>query len=289
MSERTHWATAAADSRLLLVPGLWLLAGLLSGCSAEAPLASDVVGSLGGEPLLYGAFEATVEDDPDFIGLVLESGVLSRLFDQFLDEQLLRRLASESGLGEFGDPRQLVEALLAQTPGALPDDAAVAAYYAARVKDFQRPPRVRLSQILVSERDLAQQAAQALAAGEDFVAVAARLSEAPNAQQGGDQGWLAAEDLPPAFVETIFRLEPGGVTGIVEAEYGFHIFRIVDRQPARTVRLEEAAGRIREQLMRVDVDQRVRMLVSQARERYNVEIYAQNIPFEYVGEYATPN
>jgi len=288
MSEKTHWVAAVADSRLLLAFGVWLLLALLSSCTAETPLAGDVVGSMGGEPLLYQAFEATLEDDPDFIGLVLESGVLSRLFDQFLDQQLLRRMATENGLGKFDNPRQLIETLLAQTPETLPDDGTVTAYYAAHVEDFQRPQRVRLSQILVGERDLAQQAAQALAEGEDFVAVAARLSEAPNAQQGGDQGWLAAEDLPPAFVETIFRLDPGGVTGIVEAEYGFHIFRVVDRQPARTVRLEEAAGRIREQLMRVDIDHRVRMLVSEARERYNVEIYAQNIPFEYVGEYATP-
>ncbi len=289
MSEKAQRPIAVSDIALALLASGWLLTtGLgLSGCASESPLAGDVVGTVAGEALLYGTFEATLQDDPEFTGPALDSVVLSSLFDQFLDQSLLLQLAAERGLAELGDPRQQIEELLAQTPGLVPDDATVAAAYEAHPEDFQRPERVRLSQILVADRELAQTAVQALAEGEDFVSVAARLSEAPNAHQGGDQGWLAAEDLPPAFVETIFRLQPGETSGIVEAEYGLHIFLVVDREPAHTVPLEEAAERIRAQLMRFDVDHRMEALVSEGRQRYNVEIYAQTIPFEYVGEYAT--
>lgn len=280
----------AAGSRSLVTVGLALLVGgWLAGCSAESPLAGDVVGTLGDEPLYYRSFEVTLQDDPEFSSPALDSAVLSQLFDQFLDEQLLRRLAADRGLDDRGDIRQLIEALLALTPAVPPDDSTVAAYYEAHLEEFQRAERVRLSQILVDDRAVAQEALRALAGGEEFLSVSARLSEAPNAHQGSDQGWLAAEDLPPAFVEAIFRLEPGETSGIVEAEYGFHIFLVADHQPARTITVEEAAARIREQLMRFDVDRRVEALVSEARQRYNVEIYAQNIPFEYEGDYATIN
>src|SRR6202035_1478185 len=92
---------------------------LLAGaCRREPPPAPDVVAKIGGQEVRYARFEsymAGAVGDPD---TVLASDVLTALFDQFLDEQLLARLAADRGLASAArlarQPRQLVSALLAQ-------------------------------------------------------------------------------------------------------------------------------------------------------------------------------
>ncbi|HEX9671663.1 MAG TPA: hypothetical protein VGC93_19495, partial [Thermoanaerobaculia bacterium] len=71
---------------------------LAAACGREEPIGPDVVARIGGAEVRYAEFEQavarTVGDDEGVLG----SDVLSRLFDQFLDEELLARLAAERGL-----------------------------------------------------------------------------------------------------------------------------------------------------------------------------------------------
>ncbi|MCP4200705.1 MAG: hypothetical protein GY769_02070, partial [bacterium] len=122
--------------------------------------------------------------------------------------------------------------------------------------------------------------------GEDFGQVAARFSQEPNSQLGGDQGRLAREDLPVAYADAIFDLAPGEVTDIVSADYGFHLFQVVERYPAEVAPVEEVAPAIRQVLERQRVDETVASFVDEARERYNVIVFPSNIPFDYQGDYA---
>lgn len=102
----------------------------------------------------------------------------------------------------------------------------------------------------------------------------------------GDQGRLAQGDLPPAFSNKIFELEPGEVSDIVVAEYGFLIFQVVECFPAEMATQEDVAGEIREALRRRHVDELATGFLGEARERYNVKLFPENFPFEYRGDYA---
>jgi len=291
-----------------------LLAGLLLlTCRREPPPAPDVVARVAGEAVPYARFEDYLARDVGDPEAVLGSDVLSELFDQFLDEQLLARLAAERGLvrargsgDENEAARRAVGALLAADTGGktAADNAAdtaagpsaaptaptaptadIARYYAAHLSEFTRPERVRLRQILVEDRAAAEQALRELATGADFAEVARRLSRDPSAPRGGDQGVLARADLPPAFAETIFALRPGEVSRIFPADYGFHIFQVVERLPAEVTPLDRAAGEIRARLRRQRSDRRMAALVAECRSRYDVEVYERNLPFDYEGAY----
>lgn len=273
---------------------------LLLACRREPPPAPDVVARIAGEAVPYARFESYLARDVGDPEAVLGSDVLSELFDQFLDEQLLARLAAERGLVRAGGnrdeaARRAVDALLAADtsadtatePSAAPT-AEIARYYAAHLSDFTRPERVRLRQILTEDRAAAEQALSELAAGADFAEVARRLSRDPSAPRGGDQGVLARADLPPAFAETIFALRPGEVSRIFPADYGFHIFQVVERLPAEVTPLDRAAGEIRARLRRERSDRRMAALVAECRRRYDVEVYERNLPFDYEGSYRAP-
>jgi hypothetical protein len=259
---------------------------LAAACQREAPPAPDVVASLGGAEVRYAELERYVAGTVGDPGSELGSDVLSELFDQFLDERLLQRLAADRGLTRAaGGPRQAIDALLAaglrQEPGA----AEVARYYQAHRQEFARPERVRLRQILTEDRKTAEEARRQITAGTPFEEVARRLSHGPRADVGGYQGEMARGDLPPSFAELIFALRPGEVSPVVPAEYGFHLFQVVDRAPAEVVPLAAARGEILSRLRQQRADQLLRSLVQEARSHYNVKVYERNLPFAYQGSY----
>lgn len=273
-----------------LLPVLPLAVVLGFACRQdEPPPPPDLVARIGQDEIRYGRFEDYVERTAGDGETVLEGDVLSQLFDQFLDEELLARLAIDRGLARDATSaaarRRAIDALLAAELGKDPAPEEIAAYYQAHRDDFARPERVRLRQILTQDRATAERALRELSGGADFAQVARRLSGDSGAASGGFQGELSRDDLPPAFAEVIFALEPGEVSRLVPAEYGFHIFQVVSRSPAEVIPLEQASGEIVERLRQERADQALAALVGEARRRYNVEVVGRNLPFEYRGSY----
>jgi peptidyl-prolyl cis-trans isomerase SurA len=67
--------------------------------------------------------------------------------------------------------------------------------------------------------------------GEDFAELAKSFSEGPNAQAGGDIGFISKGSLGElAFEEKAFSLSPGEVSEPFETRLGFHIVKVVARK-----------------------------------------------------------
>lgn len=272
--------------RILRAIPIPVLAAALAACGAPG-LAPDTVAVVGGAEVTYAELAAYVEAETDSPASALESPVLSRLLDQHLTERLLVRVAQERGLvGPDAGTREALSALLASAPADQPVRPEALARYRDRRDELTLPARVRLRQVLTETRQEAEAAHAELGAGADFADVARRYSEDPSAPYGGVQGELAREDLPEEFADVIFRLEPGEVSEVVAADYGFHIFQVTARLPGRVVPFGEAeealAERIREERVRRWLDG----LVEEARSRYTVRVYEKNLPFDYHGAYA---
>ncbi|PYQ68150.1 MAG: hypothetical protein DMF53_00640 [Acidobacteria bacterium] len=269
---------------------------LATACQRTAPPPPDAVARIGDAEVRYAEFERYVTLNVGEPGGVLGSDVLSELFDQFLDERLLERLAADRGLvrasasslqgGQRGQARQAIDALLEKDLRQEAGDAEIARYYQAHRQDFARPERVRLRQILTADRKAAEEARRQIAAGTPFEEVSRRLSRGPRADGGGVQGELARGDLPPSFADLIFALKPGEVSPVVPAEYGFHLFQVIEREPAEVVPLAAARGEILAKLRQQRADQLLRSLVQEARSHYNVKVYERNLPFAYQGSYS---
>ena len=144
---------------------------------------------------------------------------------------------------------------------------------------------LHLRQILVDDRLVAERARRELAAGLPFDAVLRKVSVPDAAPAGGDQGILARDELPPAFAELIFRLEVGKVSDVVAADYGFHLFQVVERWPAETPELAQVEPEIRQRLRQESADARLEALFADAQSRYTVVVYDRNLPFNYRGSF----
>ena len=83
----------------------------------------------------------------------------------------------------------------------------------------------------VSERQArAQRAADKVRAGEDFAAVAAEFSDAPEAKTaGGLLGMRPADRYPELFVSATAQLPVGGIAGPVRSGAGFHVLKLADK------------------------------------------------------------
>ena len=76
----------------------------------------------------------------------------------------------------------------------------------------------------------AEQALSKLKGGADFAQVAAGVSDAKDALQGGDLGWRSGESIPPLFLNELQNMHPGQVSEVLRSPSGFHILKLVDKR-----------------------------------------------------------
>ena len=115
--------------------------------------------------------------------------------------------------------------------------------------------------------------------------MARRLSLDPTAAEGGAQGELTRDDLPPELAEAAFRLPPGGVSEILRTPAGFYLLRVDERIPERLPPLAEVRDEIRRRLVGARADRALARFVTEARSRYAVQVFDRNLPFVYGGEF----
>lgn len=122
-------------------------------------------------------------------------------------------------------------------------------YYEEHAEDFNEGEQVHAQQIVVKGLDEAKRIQQQLWQGKKFPDLARRYSLSPDARVGGDLGFFARGTMPPAFDEVVFKLNVGGTSEVVSTEYGFHLFRVLEKKPGRKRELVEVRGLIEERLL----------------------------------------
>ena len=131
----------------------------------------------------------------------------------------------------------------------------------------------RISRIFIKlPKDDAEDAAKrrALAAklqaeaadGADFGALAREHSDGDNAENGGDLGFRAEDELPDIFVAEAVNLEDGEVSRILETGSGLHIIKLAERRGGG---LREKSRRVRVRHILAPLDNR-RLLENTRRE-----------------------
>ncbi len=110
-------------------------------------------------------------------------------------------------------------------------------YYQDHLEDFTRKAdEVRASQILVPTLEEANRIKKELEAGEDFARLAREFSVDPTAEQGGDLGYFAREDVLAAVAKAAFSLSPGVFSGPIKTEFGYHLIVVTDVKKKGSVR-----------------------------------------------------
>ncbi len=66
--------------------------------------------------------------------------------------------------------------------------------------------------------------------GDSFETLAILYSEDPSAAEGGEIGFMAKGELDSEYAKAAFSLKEGGISKIVESEFGYHLIQLIKRR-----------------------------------------------------------
>lgn len=155
-------------------------------------------------------------------------------------------------------------------------DKDIEKYYRTHSKEFMHGDEVHARQILVDNLKTAEDIRARLAKGENFAALAQEFSIAPEGKRGGDLGWFPRGVMPKAFDEACFPLPTGAISPIVKTEFGFHIFKVMERRPAKKAPLTEVRDKIIARLQQERSKEAFDKWYAELEKKADVKVYFEN-------------
>jgi parvulin-like peptidyl-prolyl isomerase len=240
---------------------------------------------------------------------------LSRLFDDFIDEKIyshaarmqeialtaeeqkryLTKLVRESRHMKTESPvdseefskhleRLQIEKYMAQQVQDIDvTDGEVSAYYEQHKREFLKPERVKVSQILLKTEDKAIEVLERVknSTEEIFRNIAKEESKGVEAAKGGEMGIFEMGQLPFEMEKVVFSLMTGEVSQVVESAYGYHIFRLDDKFEPELVAEDQAISEIRMKIMNQKIKQTLQEHLAGLKQKITWSSYPSNLFFEY--------
>ncbi len=287
---------------------------------AQRMLDSQVIASVGGDPIAMKAFERYLADnsgDAEDEDAEQANAIKSRLLDQMIEEQLLLRqtkmlsvTVSESEIDDYlsqigvtegeaevagGEGKEAFREKVRQSLmlQKVKDKAVLSKVevtpgevddYLKKEPEETRVPRsVVLRQILIDDKNLADRLSAQLAKDPTrFEALARENSAAPDK---GQARTYTEEDLPVELREALFKLEPGRVSPVLENAGTFLIFQLVRKMEAKDADLDDVRHRVQLELFRKKGEQALERYVADLKKDTEIHVNRAVLPFAYAGEY----
>jgi len=162
-------------------------------------------------------------------------------FRRALAEQNLPLDAWKSGIEFSLLQKKIVEKLMVDAER--PSEDELKKYYEANKREFERPARIQLRQIVLSNEEHAKRILDELSAGKNFAELAKKFSVAPEGENGGVTGWIEKGTLD--VFDQAFRLNVGARSKIIKSPYGWQIYEVLKKEPEGRLNFEQAKDKIR--------------------------------------------
>jgi peptidyl-prolyl cis-trans isomerase C len=249
-----------------------------------APPGGDdtIVASVDGRQIRMSDIGRVVQTLPPSLRALPFDRLYPDLLNRVIDHAALSMAARRAGLESRPEvqrdilaatDRILEGAYLAQKAVPMVTEAAIRKRYEQLYGRRTVTEEVHLRHILVGTEAEARSIIEQLRKGADFAALARIDSKDPDADRGGDIGFVRRSDLWPSLADVAFSLAPGQVSpDPVKNEFGWHVIKVEEKRLAPTPNLDD----VREDIRRELLAEAVRSVIRQAREdalirRYNVD------------------
>ena len=187
-----------------------------------------------------------------------------KLWNRFRDQLLMQKLVNYE-----------VRARVSISPGE------VSEYYKAHPEQFAQGDRVKLQHILVRSggartepeaKTFAEALVEQLKSGRPFEDLAKTYSEAAEASEGGQMGWMEKGQLLGSIDEKVFSLNAGELTEPIQSSLGYHIFKVVEKETSSVKPLAEVRSQIQEDLFKTESNTRLEKWISDLRKNAYISI-----------------
>lgn len=278
----------AFRNRLVEVGTAALLAACLAvaGCmearpggeAAAAADASAVAALVNGQPI----YVSDVINEAKVKGVIEEHGTIevdSAEFDEILDGLIdIKLLAIEAvsrGLDEDPEARHRLETARENILGNLlidtlvaerVDESAIKKMYEAQIGIWELGDEAHVRHIVAGNKEDIDKIAVELKGGADFAVVASRKSvDEATRMDGGDLGYIKAEEATPEFAKVIRETPTGGVSKPFETDMGWHLVKIDERRKEQPPSLEDLRGPILKYLTTTQIGDVLKQLRTEAK------------------------
>ena len=123
-------------------------------------------------------------------------------------------------------------------------------------------------------REKAEQIRKEILDGKDFAELAKQHSTCQkSASAGGDLGSISPGYMPKEFDTVAFALEKGAVSEVVETRHGFHVIKLIDKEPSRQAPYDEnMRAFLRKYLQEEESKKRLPAHQAELRKKAKIEI-----------------
>ena len=170
-----------------------------------------------------------------------------KVFQEMLLHRYLNYDEWKEGLRRQLLVRKIIEKVYEGISPITPDE--IKAYFDSHEIEFAQPPMVKFSQIVTHSEDEAKALRERLLKGEHLDELARQYSTAPEAEDGGEVGWISQDALDESIDRVIFSLPVGEISPVVKTPYGYHIFQVDAKRPEGPKSLQEARDEIETMLI----------------------------------------
>lgn len=208
--------------------------------------------------------------------LEVGSAEFNEILDKLIDWKLLAMEAIGQGLDEEPEARHrlatarddvLGNVLLEHIAEDKVDDAAILKMYETQV-ELMKPQlgnEAHIRHILAPTKDEIDKIAAELKTGVDFAVLAAkRSSDEATRLDGGDLGYMTAENATPEFAKIIRATPTGGISKPFEDQAGWHIVKIDDVRKEQPPSIEDLREPIVQFLRRTQLQEVLKQLRAKA-------------------------
>ncbi|MBN1213674.1 MAG: peptidylprolyl isomerase [candidate division Zixibacteria bacterium] len=213
---------------------------------------------------------ATAQDEFDKKKELLDSLIIKRLLIQAAYEIGIDQLEEISRVVLANKDRFVLDILYLRQ---ILDKATVSE---AEIKDYYNhlQYKIRASHILVKDLDTANSLSERIMNGENFDQLAYEFSIDPSAKRNrGDLGYFTWGSMVDGFQEAAFSMEPGEMSPPVETQFGYHIIKVVDKQPNELFSdYETMKPSIEGQLKMRKLNQLTMEFLDEVRKKVNIQI-----------------
>ena len=157
-------------------------------------------------------------------------------------------------------------------------DDEIKEYYNKNRHNFEIPPKVEASHILLRSKKEAEKTLADLKNGADFIQLAKERSiDLPMAFEGGQMGTIERGKTLPELEDILFTLEPGKFSQIVKTRFGFHILMVDKIIPQSFKPLEKVKKEIKRTLLRKKEIKAFNEITVMLEKEADIQIYKERL------------
>jgi parvulin-like peptidyl-prolyl isomerase len=249
-----------------------------SACQKPQPPKEDAVARVGSEVLTVSDI---VNNIPRQFRRRISNSEVQDYVVRWIDSQILYQEAKRRQLDLSEAVRRelrrlerelAIEALLEQelNKSFAVREQEIEKYYNENSQTFTRnADEVHVQYFKVGDKKTADSLTAALRRGGDFLR-AARHFAGPDSS--GADLFLTAEETPPVVMSAVFTIMPGAIARPIELDNGFHIFKMIEKFAAGSLRpLEQVRGEIMVKIQSEKRQERYKQLLAELKNSTPVE------------------